>query len=242
MLPSGYKRLEYIQSSGTQYIDTGYKADQNRRVVMDVQPLVQIKNAWLFEGRNTSTQARSGIFFYYSSTKLWTSDWPSDRQNFSEIAETDRLLIDANKTICTVNGYSLTHTEKTFQSDYTLTLLACNTGGTISGYANAKLYSCQIYDNGTLIRDFIPCQTAAGEIGLWDNVNSVFYGNSGTGSFIAGPEVYFPVYTPAIAAISIAPNPAHVGDAVLISVSAIDVEVVPSKAMYLLGEFQSGEV
>ena len=224
MLPSGYKRLEYIQSSGTQYIDTGYKADQNRRVVMDVQPLVQIKNAWLFEGRNTSTQARSGIFFYYSSTKLWTSDWPSDRQNFSEIAETDRLLIDANKTICTVNGYSLTHTEKTFQSDYTLTLLACNTGGTISGYANAKLYSCQIYDNGTLIRDFIPCQTAAGEIGLWDNVNSVFYGNSGTGSFIAGPEVYFPVYTPAIVAISIAPNPAHVGDAVLISVSAIDVE------------------
>lgn len=132
MLPSGYKRLEYIQSSGTQYIDTGYKADQNRRVVMNVQPLVQIKNAWLFEERNTSTQARSGIFFYYSSTKLWTSDWPSGRQNFSEIAETDRLLIDANKTICTVNEHSLTHTEKTFQSDYTLTLLACNTGGTIS--------------------------------------------------------------------------------------------------------------
>lgn len=133
MLPSGYKRLEYIQSSGTQYIDTGYKADQNRRVVMNVQPLVQIKNAWLFEGRNTSTQARSGIFFYYSSTKLWTSDWPSGRQNFSEIAETDRLLIDANKTICTVNEHSLTHTEKTFQSDYTLTLLACNTGGRSPG-------------------------------------------------------------------------------------------------------------
>lgn len=52
-----------------------------------------------------------------------------------------------------------------------------------------NLYSCQIYDNGTLIRDYIPCQTTAGEIGLWDDANSVFYGNAGTGAFSAGPVV-----------------------------------------------------
>ena len=52
-----------------------------------------------------------------------------------------------------------------------------------------KLYSCQIYDNGTLVRDFVPCQTTDGTIGLWDDVNSVFYGNAGTGTFTAGPEI-----------------------------------------------------
>ena len=50
-----------------------------------------------------------------------------------------------------------------------------------------KVYSCQIYDNGTLVRNFIPCQTTSGDIGLWDDANSVFYGNAGTGTFTAGP-------------------------------------------------------
>ena len=34
-LPSGYTLLAYIQSSGTQYIDTGTKVSNSSRVVMD---------------------------------------------------------------------------------------------------------------------------------------------------------------------------------------------------------------
>lgn len=36
LLPSGYKRLEYIKSSGTQHVDSGFKPNNNTRVVMDV--------------------------------------------------------------------------------------------------------------------------------------------------------------------------------------------------------------
>lgn len=54
-----------------------------------------------------------------------------------------------------------------------------------------RLYSCKIwktvaFEGVPLIRDFIPCKNASGEVGLWDDVNSVFYGNAGTGTFIAG--------------------------------------------------------
>lgn len=54
-----------------------------------------------------------------------------------------------------------------------------------------RLYSCKIwkttaFEGVPLIRDFIPCKNASGEVGLWDDVNSVFYGNAGTGAFIAG--------------------------------------------------------
>ena len=48
----------------------------------------------------------------------------------------------------------------------------------------AKLYSCQIYDNGTLVRDYVPCMTADGEVGLYDVVTRMFFGNAGTGVFI----------------------------------------------------------
>ena len=35
-LQSGYKQLEYIQSSGTQYIDTGFKPNQNTKFEVDL--------------------------------------------------------------------------------------------------------------------------------------------------------------------------------------------------------------
>ena len=39
-LPSGYTQYEYIESSGTQYIDTGFKPNQNTRTVIDFQATV----------------------------------------------------------------------------------------------------------------------------------------------------------------------------------------------------------
>ena len=68
-------------------------------------------------------------------------------------------------------------------------LFANNINGTAKQLVSARFYLLKIYDNDTLVRDFIPCQTTAGEIGLWDDVNSVFYGNAGTGTFTAGPEI-----------------------------------------------------
>lgn len=72
-------------------------------------------------------------------------------------------------------------------------LFAVNEAQTVRYYAGARIYSCQIYDNGTLVRDFVPCVDYSGEVGLYDLVNAVFYGSSGTGVFSAGsplPEEY----------------------------------------------------
>jgi hypothetical protein len=64
--------------------------------------------------------------------------------------------------------------------------------GRIRAYGDAvyagyvKIYSCKIYDNGTLVRDFIPCLNPDGEAGMYDFVNETFRGASGTGDFIYG--------------------------------------------------------
>ena len=54
------------------------------------------------------------------------------------------------------------------------------------------LYHCQIYNGNTVIRNYIPCKNAGGVVGLYDLIGQKFYGNSGTGSFTAGPEVIPP--------------------------------------------------
>lgn len=50
-----------------------------------------------------------------------------------------------------------------------------------------KLYYCKIWDNGSLVRNFVPCKNTSGILGLYDIVNNVFYTNAGTGTFTAGP-------------------------------------------------------
>ena len=53
-----------------------------------------------------------------------------------------------------------------------------------------RLYRFKLYDNGYLVRDFVPCyRKATGENGLYDLVNSVFYTNKGTGSFSRGSNI-----------------------------------------------------
>lgn len=187
-LPSGYKRLEYIQSSGTQYIDEGFKPNQDTRVVFDVDWAPASTASWLF-GCRTSNTAETYNFLTYSNK--YRSDYNATTSG-AETSSTPsgRFIIDKDKNITKIDGVVVnTLTYASFQCKYNMYLFANNNAGSVAGNTSAKLYSCQVYDNGTLVRDYIPCQTTAGEIGLWDDVNSVFYGNAGTGTFTAGPVI-----------------------------------------------------
>ena len=183
-LPRGYKRLEYIQSSGKQYINTGFKPNNNTRVVMDAELASGTGNIGLFGARvsaNSNNYALAWIGSYFRSdyNTAYTQKW--------KVSQTARRIYDKNKETSTIDGVSQSYINKTFQVPVNLALLANNQNGSIIWFASAKLYSCQIYDNGTLIRDYIPCQTTAGEIGLWDALNKMFYRNAGTGTFVGGP-------------------------------------------------------
>lgn len=187
LLPDGYTQKTYIESSGTQYIDTLFKHNQNTRVVMDVQATeTPTANVWVFEGRISTSEARHGVFFHQTGANKWYGDYSGQRKEFSSVTSTERLSIDFNKNVLSINGESVTFTSDTFQSIVNLILLAANTNGTIAGQASARLYSCKIYDNGTLIRDFIPCTNPSGVAGLYDVAGNAFYANAGTGNFTAG--------------------------------------------------------
>ena len=48
------------------------------------------------------------------------------------------------------------------------------------------MYSAKIYIDNNLVRDYVPCVSPSGKVGLYDKVTKRFYGNNGTGNFIAG--------------------------------------------------------
>lgn len=190
ILPSGYTQLEYIKSSGTQYIDTNFIPNQDTRVVCKCTcPSLSSSSNFVFGGRISSSSIK--FSFGSTSTSYYVGYGIGSTIKCTKISVSNNILnIDANKSKWTITTDSTTEltstTYSTFTSPVSLCLFACNTNGTIN-YGSVKIYSFQLYDNGVLIRNFIPCKNANNIIGMYDGVNNVFYSNSGTGSFVAGP-------------------------------------------------------
>lgn len=186
-LPSGYKRLEYIQSSGTQYLDTGIRVNSTDTMRCDIVQTTTPPSSGTLEGADCYMQigftptGYGGVYRQTSITAYGNKDTIS--VTFANKVET-----------VYINGVQIDSEDwsGTTISNVTLGLLklgSANNSWYTTPALSAKIYSCQIYDNGTLVRDFIPCRKPDGTIGLLDDVNSVFYANAGTGTFTAGPEI-----------------------------------------------------
>ena len=184
-LPSGYAKLSYIQSSGTQYINTGFKPNQNTKIVMEAQ-LISTGQSYPAPFGANQNDTNSFYVFLLSSTK-WAANFNNARYEVNG-GEIQKCVFTLDSSAYTVNSSSVQISQGAFQSAYNLFLFGINQIGEFSNAAAMKMYSCQIYDNGTLIRDFIPCINPSGAVGIYDLVGKQFYGNAGTGVF-TGSEV-----------------------------------------------------
>lgn len=203
------KYLTYIQSTGTQYIDTGFKPNQNTKIVIDLQPNIPVYdeenfNTWWYlpVGAYTVGNNDDDLFFdifIENTMSEWAINWSTDdpyggtgHEMFS-YTNNKRITISLEKTKVTLDGDTRNWTTANIQSDITLYLFAEHAFNaeysppSIARFCTPmKLYSCQIYDNGTLVRDFYPIEDDNGNIGLYDKVNKAFYANTGTGTFTKG--------------------------------------------------------
>ena len=187
-LPSGYKQLRFIQSDGNQYIDTLYKNTSSKtKVEIDCEILLKayaLYGAYNYDQRKGTyiSMANNGIAcaignltligyiqFNLNTRTTITQETNNGSYSFSAFGETR-------------TGASLTGVENTNN----ICLFAFRNGNNqIADKSQAKLYSCKMWDNDILVRDFIPAKRLSDNaIGLYDQANDVFYTNSGTGQFI----------------------------------------------------------
>ena len=190
-LPSGYTQVEHLKSTGTQYIDTGFVPNQDTRVVCEAIVPIGGTN-WLYGARSSATSNTFG--FAASTNGYYTAGYNTKTNSFDASLNSDGVIyIDANKsstTLTSKNGTAtINGTSGTFTAPCNLTLFGGNTKGTVT-CGSVTIYSCKIYNNGTLVRDYVPCANNAGTAGLYDMANGVFYQNAGTGTFTAGTSVY----------------------------------------------------
>ena len=199
-LPAGYTRLAYLESTGTQYIDTGLAPTKNFRVVVDMA-WTSPKNTGGF-GYASATSSKEQSFRLYARTVVAERGTTEFRVNvndhygrFNTLAipttnDTARHIIDLSNTRKSIDGVLFGDTSgltKTLQSTFYLFAIRYSWSPYIGQYGLHRLHSCRLYEGTTLKRDFIPCTNANGDAGLYDLVGATMYLNGGTGDFVCGP-------------------------------------------------------
>ena len=96
-----YTILDYIQSSGTQYIDTGFMPNQDTRVVCTTNLAQQNTAAWLFGARNGTGAATFGFLTYQNA---YRSDYNTSQDQTISDAYTGFFIVDKDKNITSING------------------------------------------------------------------------------------------------------------------------------------------
>lgn len=176
--------INYIESNGNQYINTNFNPNQDTRIVINLNVLnTSLDTCAIFGARNSFNVNAFGLWKTGSTCR---SDYNSVTQTIN-VSPLGDLLIDKNKNVTSINNVTNTVTYSAFQSNYSLCLFAMNESPSPdSRKVSARLYSCEIYDNNILIRDYYPCIDENGVVCLYDKVNKEYVYNSGTGEFIGG--------------------------------------------------------
>ncbi len=200
-LPDGYTRLQYIQSSGTQYIDTGVKGNQNTKVEIKYsfyQTSSTTGSGRIFGSRgNGSTNSANAFVIGTNSgiVSLSTTLFMQYGSN-SAASTTEKIVLNKwfsivhSRTTHNVNGvdYGVEYSSTTFTTPFNLKLFGFdNYGTTLTGVG--RMAYAKIWNGDTLIRDFIPAKNSSNVVGMYDTVSKTFFTNAGSGTFTAGPVV-----------------------------------------------------
>ena len=202
-LPDTFQQIRYIESTGTQYIDTNYYLDSGCDVIVDFLPLntTSTDNYGMLVGylhgssyndnftcnipvQKTGTTPTSPTLRYNGQSYIWSSDFCKTG---------DRYLISYGKSGLSLNGTSkTTFNTSSFTCGGKCYIFKAN-GSSI--YLSLKLYSFKIVKNNVTQMELIPCyRKSDGEVGLYDIIGQTFLTNAGTGDFVAGykllPDIY----------------------------------------------------
>ena len=181
-LPEGYTALEYIQSSGTQYIDTGRKLTQDSDITIDFKLINNNKSVGILGSRES---ARKNNLAMFRDGGLFVGDFSEyPKYRFNANSSFNRTKIRMNKTGVLVNGVLNTSWSgvANFETPTNGLIFDVGNNNWTGNKAVMQLYS---YTDGNT-QKLVPCLDTEGVPCMYDLVSQKPFYNAGTGSFTWG--------------------------------------------------------
>lgn len=191
ILPDGFTRVAYLESSGTQYIDTEYVPDNETGIWIKADPMESTNNYLMGLNNTTDWNSNQRIYIRNSTTQLygWGAYMTSSNVNaYGYIGSTAQLnFLNDRYAIHVVNGTDYTSqslTKLSFTPSHSLYIFAVNFGGSPSTcISKLKVYEAKISQGTEVVRDFIPCIDSDGVPCMYDLITQTAYYNEGSGVF-----------------------------------------------------------
>ena len=196
-----YQRLEYLEASGTQYIDTGHRiTSPNFKAELEFSSSVAGSGTLGHFGGNQDALNGHAANFKENKFGLWVAFAGSEGNSTgSKITAGGTFNADVVKHITyefSGNTRYLNVDGSTASGTFEGSIISANTyrlfsngcvGGCNDSLLNGRIHWFKVYENDNLIFDFIPVRRVSdNELGMYDQVSGTFFGNNGTGVFTAG--------------------------------------------------------
>lgn len=181
-LPSGYTEYEYIEATGTQYINTGYVPTNDTEIhAITMRTAVQSWQKWDWGVIGGPKVLTAGAYW------SWGSANDKQASNYNPDTPYGPFVVKVNKngvydSLGTLRGNfgTLTWTE----GNLPIFLFCGNYSGTADKFCKVRFYYWAAYENGTKMVEFIPAlRRSDNELGLYETVSGTFFTNAGSGVF-----------------------------------------------------------
>lgn len=199
-LPLEYQEVEYLESTGTQYIDTGINPDDTYGYFVDMEQIeswseqcpigcMDAGNRFVgvyFANRTTGTTTTSLSvgFGSYVKTEVYPAGF-----NVNQKVITSCNYMSNRKVI--FDGYEIKDlSDINIKGAISRTIYLFNRHYSSSAIFKGRIYNAVISKDNEIVADFVPCyRKADGEAGMYDLVTETFFTNQGTGTFGKGADV-----------------------------------------------------
>ena len=183
--------VEYIESTGTQYIDTGIVPKSTTRMEIKLKYNDLNGNQTMGWGSGSSQEAfHLGFIGVYEEFIVSVSSNYSF--GFSGVPKDEAIhTFDLKSGSQKIDGVqfgtdTIGNTASVGQTLFLFALYAEWVTSRATDFCKCNLYYCKLYDGDTLVRDFKPVKDGAGIYCLYDEVEKRYYYNQGSGSFTGG--------------------------------------------------------
>ena len=184
------KEYASISSTGAQWIDAGTPPVNNWIMDFRFRTAATLTANTAFFGQNWTSQRYLFILQNDSGTKFrFYGNSSSGYTVSTPVANTDyRVVIDGHNYLTITGGGSETRksVDRTVKGTGNFAIFGVNNGNNRGTWT---FYRMKIASSYTPVRDFVPAADAEGAIGLYDQVNNVFYPNQTDTSFVTGDEL-----------------------------------------------------
>ena len=195
---SGVKHtvVEYLESTGTQYIDAeiSISAESAKNIKVEIDTLIYANNSqYNLHGVGWGSAPYYNSLYLGCDTggKLVYANGRTDMTTGVAYDFTRRTFTyDAPNGKVAVSGLlDLSFTFQNPSEALNFLLFAYNQGTTGIKKNKSRVYASKMHMSGSLVRNYIPVKDASGVGCLYDQINDKYYYNAGTGSFVVGPDI-----------------------------------------------------